>query len=188
MPAPMLRSVGWRFDDLADADLPHEADRYEVVDGCLVQRPPDMTVAHDFLRFNLALWLDPRLPTGWRAQCELAVRLGTDGRRADFGVVRDGVATRRRQVGYDPDDIALLGEVVSPSSRKTDRLFKPAEYAEAGVSAYWRVEFEPEPLIVVHSLVGARYEVVQQLVGRGRVEVPFPVDIDLATLLPPLLD
>lgn len=87
-------------------------------------------------------------------------------------------------MGDDPADILLLGEVVSPSSRKTDRLFKPAEYAEAGIKPYWRLELDPEPLLVVHALVGTTYQVVQQLTGTGRVTVPFEVDLDLPALLP----
>lgn len=177
----------WSFDDLVEADLPLDPSRYEVVDGCLLVRP-EMTVPHDSVRSYLDTWLDPRLPVGWRAQSELAVRLGTDGRRADVGVVRANAAVWRQQVGHHPQDIAMLGEVVSPSSRKTDRLFKPAEYAAAGIATYWRIELEPEPLLVVHRLVGTTYEVAQQLTGRGRVDLPFPLEIDLPALLPPMFD
>ena len=180
---------GWTFEGLADAeaDLPLRLSRYEVVDSALVVRP-EMTVVHDVVAEAMARWLGPFAPVGWTTRHELAVTLGRDGRRADFGVVRAEVAVRRRQMGHLPADILLLGEVVSQSSRKTDRLFKPAEYAEAGVGAYWRVELDPEPLLVVHALVGTTYEVVQQLTGTGRVTVPFEVELDLPALLPPLLD
>jgi Uma2 family endonuclease len=82
----------------------------------------------------------------------------------------------------------LAVEVVSPTSRKTDRFFKPIEYAQAGIPAYWRLELEPAPLLVVHRLAGERYDVVQELTGEGLVEVPFRVRLDLPALLPPLAD
>lgn len=188
MATPQLDSVDWTFDDLADAELPHDTKNYEVVDGRLVLRARDMTLPHNDVSYLMAVRLDAQLPPGWETRHELAVALGKDGRRADFGILRAGVAVRRKQVGHDPADIAMLGEVVSPGSRKTDRLFKPAEYAEAGIGCYWRVELEPEPLLVVQALVDGRYEVVQQLTGRGRVELPFPVELDLPALLPPLSD
>lgn len=95
---------------------------------------------------------------------------------------------RRRQLGRSPDQWLLAVEVVSPNGRKTDRFFKPAEYADAGIPAYWRLEIEPEPLLVVYQLNGTTYDVVQELSGRGVVDVPLRIELDLPALLPPLLD
>ena len=119
--------------------------------------------------------------------------MGTNGRRADFGVVRAAAAVRRRQMGLGPEHIAMLGEVVSPGSTAHDRVVKPAEYARAGIAAYWRLELDPEPLLVVHRLVDGAYVAVQQLTGRGTVplalgDVQVMVELDLPALLPPLLD
>ena len=79
----------------------------------------------------------------------------------------------------------LTVEVVSSSSRKTDRFFKPVEYAAAGVPAYWRVETEPEVVVHVFRLVGDRYEQVQEVRGVESVEVPFPMLLDVPALVPP---
>jgi Uma2 family endonuclease len=45
--------------------------------------------------------------------------------------------------GYEPKDVVLAIEVVSPQTPTADRLHKPAEYAAAGVEHFWRVEISP---------------------------------------------
>ena len=60
----------------------------------------------------------------------------------------------RYHVQYaDPPDLAI--EVLSPSTRRTDRQEKAAEYAEAGVTEYWIVDPEGRSIEV---LTGARSE------------------------------
>ena len=81
--------------------------------------------------------------------------------------------------------MVLIVEVVSSSSRKTDRFFTPVECAAAGVPAYWRVETEPEVVVHVFRLVGDRYEQVQEVRGVESVEVPFPMVLDVPALVPP---
>lgn len=184
---PPLRSGPWTFEGLLDADLPDDLSVYEVVDGGLVVRP-QMSVLQDEAKNDVVAQLAPQLPPGWKAVVEAGIRLGTDGRRPDAAVVRAATPVHRRQMGRFTRDFALVIEVVSPSSRKTDMLFKPLEYAEAGVPAFWRIETEPVARLVVLRLVDGAYEQVQELTGRGRVEVPFPLEIDVPALLPPLLD
>ena len=97
-------------------------------------------------------------------------------------------------MGSSAADAAMLGEVVSAGGRRTDRVLKPAEYAAAGVPAYWLVDLEPEPLLVVHRLVEGAYVPEQHVRGSGRVTLALgpdehvTVDLDLAALLPPMLD
>lgn len=179
------RRDAWTFDDLAT--LPPDTRRFEVVDGNLLVSP-EPTEVHQVVARRLFLQLHAQAPAGWEAVYEPGVRLGTDGRIGDVGLIRADVPVRRRQVGRTPDQYALVVEVVSPHSRKTDRFFKPAEYALAGIPAYWRIETEPELLLVVHRLTGATHEQVQRLTGVGVVEEPFRMELDLPALMPPLLD
>ena len=174
----------WTIDDLPER--PDDGRRYEIVDGQLVVSPPASDM-HDELGSELRDVLRAAAPPGWRVRTTPALLMGTDFRVPDIGVFRD-VPVGRRQRGRPADQWMLAVEIVSPTSRKTDRFFKPVEYAQAGIPAYWRVELEPEPLLVVHRLAGDRYEVVQELTGRGVVEVPFRVELDLPALLPPLAD
>lgn len=92
------------------------------------------------------------------------------------------LSTLPAQVGFDPTDVVLVVEVVSPSSRKTDRFFKPIEYAQAGIAAYWRIETEPEVVLHVHRLVGEVYEPVQQVWAAETVQVPFALTVDIPAL------
>lgn len=85
-------------------------------------------------------------------------------------------------MGFDAVDFAMAFELVSPGSRKNDRFFKPVEYAEADVPVYWRLEPYPEPRLHVLALRGTAYEQVQQLTGRGRVDLPFGLMVDLDAL------
>ena len=175
----------WTIDDLAD--LPDDGGgRYEIVDGQLLVSPPP-TFLHDEFAQELRDTLRAALPAGWRVRTTPTMQLGTDCRIPDVGVYRP-VPLGRRQLGLAAGHWLLAVEVVSRSSRKNDRFFKPVEYADAGVPAYWRVELEPEPLLVVHRLVGDRSEVVQELTGRGVVDVPFRVELDLPALLPQVTD
>lgn len=96
-------------------------------------------------------------------------------------MISAGAALRSRFV--PPEDFGLVVEIVSPSSRKTDRFAKPGEYAEAGIPLFWRVETEAEPTVVVYRLEARAY--VEQAVVRrsGPVAVPWgSAEIDLSVL------
>ena len=174
---PGGRERVWTVDD---PDLPEKG--WDVVDGRL-HRQPMTTNRHDTLSGRLVVALAAQLPPGWEPVGPFMLRLGSDVRVPDAGVVRrPPTASPPLQNGFDPVDVALAVEVVSPGSRKTDRLFKPAEYAEAGVLAYWRVETEPEVVVHVHRLVDGAYRAVQQVRGVEQVEDPFALVLDVAAL------
>ena len=178
------RVDGWTFADLAD--LPEDArHRYEVVDGLLVVSPRPV-LRHERVAHHLARQVEAGLPLGWECWREVGVALGTDGRVADLGVVASVPRfSADEDVAVDPRDLAMVLEVVSASSRKTDRFFKPLEYAEAGIGTYWRVETEPEVVVHVHELVGDAYRQVHEVRGRARVDVPFPLELDVPALTAP---
>lgn len=133
----------WRFEELAT--LPDDGRRYEVVDGVLVVTPPP-TQRHQFVGSVLLHQLVRACPPQWRVVDEWPLPLGTDGRVPDLAVVAADAPVTRAGSAYPagPEHVGLLVEVVSPSSRKTDRVMKPAEHAEAGVPLFWRVETDPD--------------------------------------------
>jgi hypothetical protein len=84
-------------------------------------------------------------------------------------------------------------EVVSPSSRRTDRVTKPEVYASAGIGAFWRIELDlfpgsdgdDLPVVLAYRLDGDGYRLAARA-GAGtmvRVPVPYPVEFDPAVLL-----
>ena len=50
------------------------------------------------------------------------------------------------------DQVVLAVEVVSPGSETTDRVVKPLQYAQAGIAHYWRIETEPQVVVVTYRL------------------------------------
>jgi len=172
---------GWTYDALAGID--DDSCRYEVVDGSLVVSPRP-TNLHMRLCRRLYDQVAPQCAPDWEAVFECGVRLGTDGRTADLGIVAQPARTPGAAVGYEPDDIGLLVEVVSPSSRKTDRFFKPVEYAAAGVPFYWRIETEPLLLVVAYRLVAGAFELVSEFdAGAARLPGPVSLHLDIDALL-----
>ncbi len=82
-----------------------------------------------------------------------------------------------------PADVGLIVEVVSPSTRRTDRFAKPGEYAEAGIPLFWRLETEPELVLHAFALRGATYEPSAQVRERGAVDAPWgQLIVDVPTL------
>ena len=171
----------WTFDDLVL--LPDDGRRWEVVDGVLVQMTPP-TRLHDQVVTRLLLQLHRQLPPGWSAESQFGVRMGTDGRVPDVGVTRTGAPFHRGDVGVGAEHVLLLVEVVSPSSRKNDRFFKPIDYALAGVPHFWRVEVEPELFVVTHDLVAGAYVETGVLRGSAEVTQPLGLVLDVPALRP----
>lgn len=79
----------------------------------------------------------------------------------------------------DPGDVHAVLEVLSPGTRRTDRVAKLAEYAEAGIAHYGVVD--PEPLTLVEfTLHDGRYE--QRAEHHGTAELALGATIDLDAL------
>ncbi len=171
----------WRFDDLAA--LPDDGRRYEVVDGSLVVSPPP-SQWHQALGSALLVQLARQCPADWRVVYEWAVPMGTDGRVPDLAVVAaDAPLGGASPHPVGPEHVGLVVEIVSPSSRKTDRFAKPGEYAEAGIPLFWRLETEPDLVLLSHRLDGQSYTQVGALSAAGEVAVPWGVArVDLADL------
>lgn len=145
----------WTFADLER--LPDDGNRYEVVDGTLVVSPTP-SAWHQEVAERLLMHLRAQAGPDWRAGYELAVIVGDDGRIPDLALVRGGAPVPRAPARYRSDDFGLVVEVVSPSSRTTDRLVKQLEYAPMGVPFYWRVETEPVEVVAYRRVDGAYVE------------------------------
>jgi hypothetical protein len=156
--------------------------RYEVVDGLLVVSPrPDVLAPG--LGAALLRQLSDRGPDDWRVL--LVLGPAARGRR---DVCRDlSVVSARAPLG---PGAPLPGPSTSawcrgrqPSSRKTDRFAKPGEYAEAGIPLFWRVETEPDLLVVAHRLRVGVYEQVAVVDGTGSAPAPWgAVQLDLTRI------
>lgn len=182
--SPLDRPGGWTFDDLVD--LPEDGRRWEVVDGVPIPLTPP-TVLHELISLRLFHQLHRDVPAHLEVVHEAGLRLGSDGRVPDLGVLRSDRVVRRSQIGTEASDAVLLVEVVSPSTRKNDRFFKPIEYAMAGVPHYWRVEVEPELFVVTFVLQDGAYVETGTWRGVHELRAPYVLTLDVPGLLPPQL-
>ncbi|MGC5568651.1 Uma2 family endonuclease [Streptomyces sp. FR-108] len=99
-------------------------------------------------------------------------------------VVTDAGATEDDPVTVDVDAVRLVVELVSPGNSTMDRKVKPMLYAEAAIPHFWRLEFDPAPMLVVYELQRGRYvERTTALAGAtSHLDAPFPIAIDPAGL------
>jgi Uma2 family endonuclease len=140
------RHEPWTFDDLGE--LPGEGWRYEIADGVLqVSAAPGGR--HEFVSALLRHQLQSALMPASIVLGPVNLDLGPDHREPDLVVVDRDCPT---YVRFPPEVVHLAIEVVSPSSRSIDRLVKPAEYAAAGIPAYWRVETDDVVAVTAYAL------------------------------------
>jgi len=174
--------TGWTVADLEK--LPENGLRFELVDGVPVVMTPAKRL-HNRAQRRLADTLEAAAPEGFLVDENVGVILAPDQRPIPDVVVLCGIADDDSRANYPAESVALASEIVSRSSRADDRFRKPAQYAEAGIGVYLRVELDP--LHVVAYEIGedglyvevARAEPGQQL----RLARPFPVSFDPAVLL-----
>lgn len=152
-PVSVVTPVALMRVSLADWDADHSQreDAYELVDGIPTVAPHE-TFDNVDATMLLAEKLGPIIRPTWRPLNHFAVHLGEhDGRptvrQPDLTVVRASASNPHR---VDPADVALVVEVVSPSSLETDTVSKRAEYARAGIPAYLVVDVRaPRPTVVL---------------------------------------
>ncbi|HSV64278.1 MAG TPA: Uma2 family endonuclease [Mycobacteriales bacterium] len=118
----------------------------------------------------------------------VGIDLGESMLIPDISVVRAEPAVEGVPL-FTPADVVLAVEIVSPLSRKMDRLVKPAAYAEAGIASYWRVELDAAslPMVVVHDLAdgGYRESAVVPAGAEVMLDQPYPLTLAPATLVGP---
>lgn len=138
-------------------------EQYELVEGI-----PEMVPSGSFVNSRAAFRLGTRIEaaTGreFVAVTQVAVAMTADStkptvRIPDLVVVSAGVAGGFTAEDWwvSPADVALVVEVVSPSSAARDWLTKAAEYARAGVGAYLVVDPRRDLLTLFEAPVAGTY-------------------------------
>ncbi|MEU3629464.1 Uma2 family endonuclease [Streptomyces fradiae] len=174
----------WTVADLLA--LPEDrTTRYELLGDSLV-RSPAPGIRHQRASLRLAMLLHTAAEAA-DAPVEVLEAINVilpSGLVVPDLVVADDGATAEDGVSVDAEGVQLVVELVSPGNRTVDRKFKPMLYAEAAIPHFWRLEFDPAPMLVVYELEGGRYvERTTALAGAAtRLDAPFPVEIDPAAL------
>ena len=119
----------------------HEGGRCELVRGHAIMTPTEASQNSNAIR-RLTTSLDAALGEVWAPLTAVSVRTG--GGVLATVRVPDLLVLRAECIGpdwrIDPRDVALVVEVVSPSSVETDWVTKRGEYAAAGIPNYLIVD------------------------------------------------
>src|SRR5919107_3192891 len=145
------------YDDLRD--MPDDGQRYEIIGGELIVTPAP-TSGHQRVLRRLVRMLDDYANQFNAGEVFFApfdvVLSRNDAVEPDLvflSAARPRVPNEDNSIDYAPD---LVVEVVSPSSRRVDRVRKMALYARSGVPEYWIVD-PGERTLVVNLLQGEEY-------------------------------
>ncbi|GAA0493446.1 Uma2 family endonuclease [Streptomyces olivaceiscleroticus] len=178
---------GWTVDQVKDLELPFD---WELVDGVVV--PRGMAVVwHNGVRSQIERHLRDARREPYAVASEQCVLVDDQNPPIPDVIVFDTRKLDFFELECVPvENLALAVEVVSPGSRQADRVRKPAMYAAAGVPYYWRVERGKDNLPEIHEywLHTERGEYIPAPehpvhVGKLETDWPFPITIDLATLV-----
>ncbi|MBP2323403.1 Uma2 family endonuclease [Kibdelosporangium banguiense] len=184
-----MGAVMWPDHLLSLADweaLPEDNSRhFELVEGVL-QVSPHPVWNHQRAITKLLGRLDSQLPQDLVVQPEFELVLSDSFpptiRVPDLLVVPEAVG-RTNPPRVRAEDVLLVVEVVSPGSRKIDRVHKLNEYAEAGIPDYWIVDLDPPVSVTAFQLIDGDYELNAETDGVLSVTTPAPLNIDLGKLL-----
>ena len=175
----------WTWADLLET--PDDGHRYEIVDGSL-HVSPSPSRPHQVAASRLVRLLGDAAPPEVEVVATVDVALDRSVLAPDV-VVLPADRAYSADAPLGPGDVLLAVEIVSPSSRRMDRLVKPSILAEAGVPAYWRVELTGPgaPFVVVHARADGGYrETLSIRAGESAVvDAPFPVELRPAELVGP---
>ncbi len=175
---PFRRLDGWTVDDL-DELSDEDCQDLELVDGALLMTPPPV-LQHSYASGQLLALMSPVVPAGHVALLEGGVQFDVrNWRKPDVVVIRRAALVQKYAT---PADVLLAVEVMSPGTVSTDRVAKPAQYAAAGIPAFWRLELD-DRVLVTHVLDGDAYRETGRHTGVAVVEEPFRVELDVRDLL-----
>jgi Uma2 family endonuclease len=149
------------YDDLLE--MPDDGQRYEIIGGELVVTPSP-TANHQRVLFQLIRLIDAFVLEHGGGELFFApfdVQLGY------HDIVEPDLVFIATEQGRVPGEHhkfegspVLVAEVISPSSRQTDRVKKMVLYSRAGVLEYWIANPE-ERTLVVNVLEGETYIPIQ---------------------------
>ncbi|MEV4760129.1 Uma2 family endonuclease [Micromonospora sp. NPDC049559] len=180
------RRADYTLEDLLN--LPPDAPRVELVDGKMAV-VPSPTEDHQSITALVWTWLRAHAPQQYQAALAVGVAITPrDSREPDVLLRYAGGGGKRHF--FTPDQVLLAVEVVSPGTRRTDRLVKPVEYATAGIPYYWRVEQDPVH-VYAYRLAdrpgpsgNREYELITDSAELLEIEVPFPIKLSIADITP----
>lgn len=171
-------------DDLSR--LPDDGNRYELLDGSLLVSPAP-TPIHQLVAKRLLLTLEAAAPPEYEPLDTANLEIDAENFFIPDLLVVRSEAVYADQLMLRPNDVLLVVEIVSHSTRKRDRILKLAAYAEAGIRYYWRVEPTEGPALYAYELDGDSYRLAKAAPAGERTELvkPFALTVDPAEWVAP---
>ncbi|NEE02112.1 Uma2 family endonuclease [Phytoactinopolyspora halotolerans] len=172
-------SHDWTVDDLEQ--LPDDGLQYELLDGILLVTPAPIPL-HQAVAGELYVTLRRGCPK------HLKVFFAPLDWQPDHrtSLQPDLLVLRRDDIGPKviEEPLALAVEVLSPSTKRKDRVLKFSKYADAGVASYWIVDPVTRS-IEAFDLVDGAYVPVGSASGTETITLqrPYPVTITPAELI-----
>ncbi|MFB9276524.1 Uma2 family endonuclease [Cohnella cellulosilytica] len=156
---PVVREQPVTYDDYAA--MPDDGNRYEIIDGVLEMMSPGPTKIHQGVSRELLFIL----LQSCRSEYEIyyapfdVILSRTTVLQPDIIMIHRSRLEIVKKHGVEgaPD---LVVEILSPGTRKRDKVVKAAAYAKHQVPEYWLVDPEARTL-EQYRLDGERYELVQ---------------------------
>lgn len=174
----MPRSTDWTVDDLDQ--VPDDGLQYELLDGVLLVTPSPIP-NHQRLIGGVFLLLHNACPPGLEAF--VAPLDWRPDRRTSLQP--DVLVVASEQIGPKnlPGSLALAVEVLSPSTRRKDRMLKFSKYEDAGIPSYWIVD-PVGPSLAAWTLRDGRYVEIGTVTGDEVLDLdePFPVRVQPSAL------
>jgi Uma2 family endonuclease len=164
--------------------MPEDGQRYELIDGGLHVTPAP-TPLHQVAAGRLRTLLVSVAPPEWEAVEAVDVQCGKDTVLQPDVVALRAAAVFGSDRVVDAADVALVVEIVSPSSARMDRVLKPQLYADAGIPTYLLVDLK-EPIVTWFGRSDAGgYTILGSATGTEplRLTEPFEVEIVPADLV-----
>lgn len=163
--------------------------RVSLIHGELVVNPR-LRPIHQRIARRLATRIEDAAPDAWQVDTDVDVLLDDDEAKP-VEIAPDIVVYSAEHDVYErpiqADLVALVVEVVSPSTKRRDRRIQPTLYAEARIRHYWRVETDqtaPAFAVYTYELDDATDGYVATGVHHDRLTatVPFDLDIELKSV------
>lgn len=164
-------------DVLAMAD---DGPRVELDDGVVIVVPKP-SFNHQDAANLLWLWFRQNAPAEFRPATELGIAI--DFRRTlepDVLLIRAPIANRHF---FDPSQVIVAVEIVSPGTRRRDRMEKPRLYAGVGIPHFWRIEQDPLH-VFAYDLVDGSYALVADSAEELVLEAPFEIKLPIREITP----
>jgi Uma2 family endonuclease len=163
--------------------LPDDAPRVELRDGVMFV-VPSPTLGHQEVGTLLWLWLRNHAPREYRSSVATGVAIGIrETLEPDVLLLRSESFDLDRHFSTS-DQVVLAVEVVAPGTRKRDRLEKPADYADAGIPYFWRIEQNPVHVYAYEFGPEGTYKLIADSDTELVLERPFEIRLPIGDITP----